>query len=652
MKSFVRLCAGIILILPLLASAQQIGDTLHIGQTWVDQQHELTFERMFGLSESVFEERKAYMAWMWKLQPEYNGRVEYAVCDVTDGSVSAPYREDGPFYGPVSYGPSVVVSAINGPAINFNSDLGAGDPDDIHASIATLNPFSVVETFTHYDYPSGDTGTFSARSAGHQAGEGYTLHNVYYPTEDADPFEMDLYYHRGRMDGLTNIILNTTPGDDQRMLVTDKATNHSAAVAVSPNGNRITLAQTVSRYHTLGEGDPDNLFNNDIYLWEGIDAGATWSMGLQNAENVTNFIPINENMLPDTVAANQDTFRVYGDMDVIYDDNNILHLVFVAVEYHHFSVDQTPPRCRLYYWNDADEYFIMLADGSFALGADTPHLEATICNPNLHWDDSNDLLWCSWVQYGEADDYDGENDPIDASDDGYKASDIYVSATEDLRHWGFGVNITNTRNDGTQLAPYETESEREMSLSKRSDDDHLFLFYEVDYDPGISNTAGALYDSPASPEGEPTNNHMVLHWVARDDIIAEFDFVGIPPNQHPIGPLNYPLHIDSTGYYNTPVAETGGGQSLLPNGFTLDTVYPNPFNGTARIEFTLPAPDRVAVSVVDVLGREVLRLSDRDYSAGKHALTFDGSDFASGVYFVRAGSRQYGTRVEKVVLLK
>ncbi len=652
MKTFVRVWALALLLLPLLVSAQQLGDTLHIGQTWVDQQHELSFERMFNLSEPLFEERKAYFAWTLKENQDSDSRVQYAVSEVVDGSVGHPYRDDGPIYGPVSYGPTVVVSAINGPAININSDRGASDPDDVHASVVTFNPFSVTETFNSFIFPRGSTGSFSARTASHQAGEGLTLHSLYYPTVDVNPFEMELYYNRGRMDGLTNIILNTTPGEYPRKRVTDKATNRSGVVAVSPNGNRITLAQTVSRYHTLGEGEPGNRYNNDIYLWVGTDAGADWSMGLENAVNVTNFIPINENMLPDTVAANQDTFRVYGDMDIIYDDSNILHLVFVAVEYHHFSVDQTPPRCRLYYWNNSDQYFIMLADGSFALGADTPHLEATICNPNLYWDDRNDLLWCSWVQFGEPDDYDGENDPIDASDDGYKASDIYVSATEDLRHWAYGVNITNTRNDGTQLAPYETESEREMSLAKRSDADHLFLFYTVDYDPGISSPGGNFYDSPASPEGEPTNNHQVVHWVEKDLIIDEFDFIGIPPNNHPIGPRNYPLHIDSTGYYNTPVAETGSDQSLLPNGFTLDSVYPNPFNGTARIEFTLPAPDRVAVSVVDVLGREVVRLSDRDYAAGTHALTFDGSDFASGVYFVRAGSRQYGTRVEKVVLLK
>ncbi|MBS1261525.1 MAG: hypothetical protein MAG453_00850 [Calditrichaeota bacterium] len=51
---------------------------------------------------------------------------------------------------------------------------------------------------------------------------------------------------------------------------------------------------------------------------------------------------------------------------------------------------------------------------------------------------------------------------------------------------------------------------------------------------------------------------------------------------------------------------------------------------------SLPAPAEVSVVVYNVAGRVVATLADGSYSAGRHALTFDASSHASGLYFLRA----------------
>ncbi len=69
--------------------------------------------------------------------------------------------------------------------------------------------------------------------------------------------------------------------------------------------------------------------------------------------------------------------------------------------------------------------------------------------------------------------------------------------------------------------------------------------------------------------------------------------------------------------------------------------YPNPFNPSTVVRFTLQEATRVSVRVYDIAGREVLQLADRTFSAGTHGLTFDASSLPSGVYFYRLRTPDY-----------
>ncbi len=87
--------------------------------------------------------------------------------------------------------------------------------------------------------------------------------------------------------------------------------------------------------------------------------------------------------------------------------------------------------------------------------------------------------------------------------------------------------------------------------------------------------------------------------------------------------------------FNEPEDEfTDAEETLFPSQFLLN-VAPNPFNASTTIRFTLPTSSNVLAKVFDVQGREVAQLTDQTYSAGNHVLRFDGSDLATGVYFLR-----------------
>lgn len=89
----------------------------------------------------------------------------------------------------------------------------------------------------------------------------------------------------------------------------------------------------------------------------------------------------------------------------------------------------------------------------------------------------------------------------------------------------------------------------------------------------------------------------------------------------------------------------------IPKTYSISQNYPNPFNPVTQIEFTIPAPERVKISLFDVLGRRVATLVDRDYSTGTYNLTVDGSKLSSGNYFYKMEAGDF-VATKKMLLLK
>jgi hypothetical protein len=84
--------------------------------------------------------------------------------------------------------------------------------------------------------------------------------------------------------------------------------------------------------------------------------------------------------------------------------------------------------------------------------------------------------------------------------------------------------------------------------------------------------------------------------------------------------------------------------------------YPNPFNPTTTISFTLNYISDVHMVVFNVTGQQVKTLVDGYLEAGQHSVVWDGrdefgSDVASGIYFYRVEADGF-TQTKKMVLLK
>ena len=74
---------------------------------------------------------------------------------------------------------------------------------------------------------------------------------------------------------------------------------------------------------------------------------------------------------------------------------------------------------------------------------------------------------------------------------------------------------------------------------------------------------------------------------------------------------------------------------VLPDRFELEGNYPNPFNPSTAIVFSLPEQSSIRLSIFDILGRQVKILHDGPMPAGRHELIFQAGEIPNGVYFYR-----------------
>jgi hypothetical protein len=104
---------------------------------------------------------------------------------------------------------------------------------------------------------------------------------------------------------------------------------------------------------------------------------------------------------------------------------------------------------------------------------------------------------------------------------------------------------------------------------------------------------------------------------------------------------------------------------IQPNAFYLDQNFPNPFNPTTKIKFTIPTSPLnpspyqregnrerlITLKVYDVLGNEIATLVKEEKSAGSYEVEFDGTGLPSGIYFYKLQAGSF-TETKKMLLIK
>lgn len=92
-------------------------------------------------------------------------------------------------------------------------------------------------------------------------------------------------------------------------------------------------------------------------------------------------------------------------------------------------------------------------------------------------------------------------------------------------------------------------------------------------------------------------------------------------------------------------------EKSIPSSFLLLRNYPNPFNPSTNIEYSIPKAGSVKIEIYNLQGEKISTLLNEYLGAGRHMIKFNGTSLASGVYFYKL---EYGNfvRVNKMLLLK
>jgi trimeric autotransporter adhesin len=92
-------------------------------------------------------------------------------------------------------------------------------------------------------------------------------------------------------------------------------------------------------------------------------------------------------------------------------------------------------------------------------------------------------------------------------------------------------------------------------------------------------------------------------------------------------------------------------EETIPQRYTLEQNFPNPFNPSTTIRYEIPRDVKVTIEVYNILGQKIRTLVDEEHSAGVYQIVFTGEMLASGVYFYRLQAGNY-TEIKKMVLLR
>ncbi len=109
--------------------------------------------------------------------------------------------------------------------------------------------------------------------------------------------------------------------------------------------------------------------------------------------------------------------------------------------------------------------------------------------------------------------------------------------------------------------------------------------------------------------------------------------------------------VGDPGWFTGGITGIAKAPAQVPSQFALAQAYPNPFNPSAHIEYSVPQTGFVSLKVYNVLGQEVATLVSGIQQTGEHVAVFNGDRFASGVYFYRLQAGNVSI-TKKMVLMK
>ncbi|WP_409029122.1 T9SS type A sorting domain-containing protein [Gracilimonas sediminicola] len=228
-------------------------------------------------------------------------------------------------------------------------------------------------------------------------------------------------------------------------------------------------------------------------------------------------------------------------------------------------------------------------------------------------------------------DSDDENFIAFGLDYGSKNATFYSNESNIQQGWGalsnhkIGGNSLNNWNPAFEMGVVLPEV-RVQEVSSIRDIDYGFDNVQVLVQPELKFDTSSIKTAAIMPDGSYRTGKQTA--LTKDGAIYEFPVM--VDGQYTF--INSYKSQDGKTIYRDNIEWSID----IPNGFILGNNYPNPFNPSTNVPFTLIEKAIVGWEVIDVLGRSVRSVPSRVFEAGNHSQKITLNGLASGVYFVQA----------------
>lgn len=142
------------------------------------------------------------------------------------------------------------------------------------------------------------------------------------------------------------------------------------------------------------------------------------------------------------------------------------------------------------------------------------------------------------------------------------------------------------------------------------------------------------------------------------DSITGLDFYDFGKQLPDISEGRFPDGVNTWKFFTEPTkgapnkcTAIDNHQTTIPLKFDLRQNYPNPFNPTTTISFSIPAKQKVTLTIFNTLGQKISTLVEEILPAGNHSFEWQAEAMPSGVYVYRFTSDVY-TVTKKMILLR
>jgi hypothetical protein len=108
------------------------------------------------------------------------------------------------------------------------------------------------------------------------------------------------------------------------------------------------------------------------------------------------------------------------------------------------------------------------------------------------------------------------------------------------------------------------------------------------------------------------------------------------------------------GYATAPIDPVGidnDEKNNKPDNFVLYQNFPNPFNPSTTIQYTISETGLVSLRIYNLLGEDVATLVNEEKPAGNHEVEFNAASLSSGLYFYKLQSGSF-IEIKKMILMK